>query len=260
MIVAIIIAALWMGLAMAVLWRRSEKSGVSGEIDGGWALSTGFACLIMALWPGEGWLPEPRQAIVAILASIWSYRLGRHIFSRNGPAGDDPRYAALRRQWQERASVRMFLFLQSQAVAGLILAFSVYVVAHRDSEFPDLFDLIGAGVAIFALVNEARADAQLAAYRHQKERSPVCEIGWWGRSRHPNYFFEFLFWFGLAMIGIDWRLDELVGLLAFVAPAMMYHLLTKVSGIPPLEEHMLASRGEAYRDYMERVPPFFPKW
>ena len=38
----------------------------------------------------------------------------------------------------------------------------------------------------------------------------------------------------------------------------MYLLLTRVSGIPPLEAAQLASKGEAYRKYQERVSAFCP--
>jgi steroid 5-alpha reductase family enzyme len=38
----------------------------------------------------------------------------------------------------------------------------------------------------------------------------------------------------------------------------MYWLLAHVSGIPPLEEHMVATRGAAYRAYQSRTSAFFP--
>ena len=38
----------------------------------------------------------------------------------------------------------------------------------------------------------------------------------------------------------------------------MYWLLVHVSGIPPLERVMLASRGAAYRAYQGRTSAFFP--
>jgi steroid 5-alpha reductase family enzyme len=38
----------------------------------------------------------------------------------------------------------------------------------------------------------------------------------------------------------------------------MYWLLVHVSGIPPLEEHMLKSRGEKFRALQSRVNAFFP--
>jgi steroid 5-alpha reductase family enzyme len=38
----------------------------------------------------------------------------------------------------------------------------------------------------------------------------------------------------------------------------MYWVLVRVSGIPPLEQHMLRSRGEAFRVYQQSTPAFFP--
>jgi steroid 5-alpha reductase family enzyme len=38
----------------------------------------------------------------------------------------------------------------------------------------------------------------------------------------------------------------------------MYWLLVHVSGIPPLEAHMLRSRGVQFRRYQERVNAFWP--
>ncbi len=45
---------------------------------------------------------------------------------------------------------------------------------------------------------------------------------------------------------------------SLAAPAMMYWLLVHVSGIPPLEDHMLKSRGEKFRALQKRVNAFFP--
>jgi len=38
----------------------------------------------------------------------------------------------------------------------------------------------------------------------------------------------------------------------------MYWFLVHVTGIPPLEEQMLRSRGARYRDYQSRTSRFFP--
>jgi steroid 5-alpha reductase family enzyme len=39
---------------------------------------------------------------------------------------------------------------------------------------------------------------------------------------------------------------------------MMYWLLVHVSGVPPLEDHMLRSRGEKFRALQTHVNAFFP--
>ena len=49
-----------------------------------------------------------------------------------------------------------------------------------------------------------------------------------------------------------------LGLASLLAPAFMYWILVHVTGIPPLEEQMLVSRGERYRDYQSRTSLFFP--
>ena len=48
------------------------------------------------------------------------------------------------------------------------------------------------------------------------------------------------------------------GWFALSAPVFMYWLLVHVSGIPPLEQQMLRSRGEAFQNYQARVSAFIP--
>jgi steroid 5-alpha reductase family enzyme len=46
--------------------------------------------------------------------------------------------------------------------------------------------------------------------------------------------------------------------LSLTAAIVMFVLLTRISGIPPLEAAQLASKGDAYRSYQARVSAFFP--
>jgi steroid 5-alpha reductase family enzyme len=39
----------------------------------------------------------------------------------------------------------------------------------------------------------------------------------------------------------------------------MYGVLRYASGVPPLEQHMLLTRGDAFRAYQQRTPVFFPR-
>jgi steroid 5-alpha reductase family enzyme len=111
---------------------------------------------------------------------------------------------------------------------------------------------------VIAIVGEAIADRQLATFRADpKNRGQVCDVGLWGMSRHPNYFFEWFGWLAYPAIAIDlgsypW------GWIALCGPALMYWLLVYASGIPPLEAHMLRSRGAAFRAYQDRVNAFWP--
>ncbi len=59
------------------------------------------------------------------------------------------------------------------------------------------------------------------------------------------------------MLGfVNWRRGRMH---ALAGPVLMYWLLVHVSGIPLLEQHLAASRPDAFRRYAERVPAFFPR-
>lgn len=44
-----------------------------------------------------------------------------------------------------------------------------------------------------------------------------------------------------------------------VVLAVMFLILTRLTGVPPLEAAMVRSKGQAYRDYQQRVGAFFPR-
>jgi steroid 5-alpha reductase family enzyme len=110
-----------------------------------------------------------------------------------------------------------------------------------------------------AIAGAALADHQLRRFRASPaNRGKVCDAGLWRWSRHPNYFFEWLGWIAYPLIAIDITGGYPLGWVAIAGPICMYWLLRHVSGVPPLEEHMLRSRGDAYRRYQARTSAFFP--
>lgn len=248
-----IFAAIGLSLAMAGAWAVQRKTGNSGWIDTIWSFAVGIGGGAAALFANGAF---ERQIIVFAIIALWALRLGSHIGSRSAGAKEDPRYAKFIEQWGKSASLRLFWFLQIQAVAAYILVLAVYLAASSPIVFPRIMDFIALAIAIIALAGEGIADAQLARFRKTPEaKSGVCETGLWRYSRHPNYFFEWLFWciwplLAVSDFGLSW--------FSLLAPVMMYWLLVHVSGIPPLEEHMLRSRGEKFRTLQNRVNAFFP--
>lgn len=254
MATAALVALVTAGLSgvMALAWAVGRRPGLSGWIDAAWVFATGTAGLVYALAAGG-----PRGALVAVLVAAWALRLGLHIAARAARGGEDPRYARLKADWGDRADARLFRFLQLQAAAGALLALAVGLAAANPAPFPGPLDLLGAAIVGLALAGEAVADAQLAACRRRGER--LCRDGLWAWSRHPNYFFEWLVWVGLALVAVDPGLAWPWGLLALAAPAYVWWLLTRVSGLPPLEAHMARTRGEAWRAYAAVTSSFLPR-
>jgi steroid 5-alpha reductase family enzyme len=252
-VLLLIIIAVWISLVMAGAWSVQRATAASGWIDTIWSFAVGSGGVLAAIF-ADGALDRRIAAATVIVA--WALRLGGHIGARTRSNGEDPRYAKLLDEWGDTAAWRLFLFLQIQALAAYVLVFAVYLAAANAAAFPRLVDLIAILVAILALVGEAASDAQLARFRKTPQaRTEICETGFWRYSRHPNYFFEWLFWccwplLAMSASGLSW--------MSLLAPLLIYWLLVHVSGIPPLEEHMLRSRGEKFRTLQGRVNAFFP--
>ncbi len=243
---------------MTGAWTVQRTTGASGWIDAFWTFGAGFvgAGLSFGLGAVSG-APLWRAGLAAALAVVWSLRLGWHIVRRTLRSGDDPRYRKLMQDWGEAAPWRLFVFLQIQAVAGAVLALAVGLAGAAVAPGLRLQDWLGAGLVVVAIIGEGTADAQIARFKaNPANHGKVCDVGLWSLSRHPNYVFEVLVWAGFAIMAIG---AEATGWLSLAAPALMYWTLRFASGVPPLEEHMLASRPDAFRAYQARTPVFFPR-
>ena len=120
-----------------------------------------------------------------------------------------------------------------------------------------LQDYLGALILFAGIAGEGIADAQLKRFRdNPANKGRVCDAGLWRWSRHPNYFFQWFGWLAYPVIAITpghpW------GFAALAAPLFMFWILNYVTGVPPLEEQMARSRGEAWRAYQARTSRFFP--
>lgn len=255
---ALALAALVLVVGMSLAFVVRLITGRSGWIDVLWSLSVGLAGEV-ALLTAEGGAPA-RRLLAAALIGVWSLRLVGHIARRSHGAADDPRYAALVAQWGPGWRGKLYGFLLAQAAAGVVLVLAVATAAANRAPSPGPLDALAVATAALALLGEAVADGQLARWRRtQKGASPgVCDLGLWRRSRHPNYFFEWLFWWCWPLLALDVS-RPWAALAALAAPLMMGHLLVNVSGAPPLEAHMARTRGQAWLDYCARTPKFWPR-
>jgi steroid 5-alpha reductase family enzyme len=77
--------------------------------------------------------------------------------------------------------------------------------------------------------------------------------GLWAYSRHPNYFGEFLVWWGIFLVafatpGSWWTV---------FSPVIVTVVLLKMTGIP-LTEKTITSTRPGYLEYVRRTNAFFP--
>ena len=187
-VAAFVIAEAALAAIMAAAWAVQRATGQTGWIDAIWTFGVGATGAALAAAPhgedGSGW----RRAAAAAAISLWALRLGSHIVARTRKAPDDPRYRKLIDGWGAGASRRLIAFLQAQALVGSVLAVSVALAAHAPSPTLRAQDIGGLVLFAVALIGEAAADAELTRFKADPaNRGRICDVGLWGRSRHPNY-------------------------------------------------------------------------
>lgn len=255
--VALLSIAVALSAIMTGAWLVQQRTGNSGWVDTIWTFGLGIVGVASALAPIHGM--ALRQMVVAIMIAVWAARLGLHIAQRSAGIADDPRYAEMARQWGDDAPRQMFWLLQIQACVTIPLALAVFLAAHNPAPLFRVQDIAAIVVMAVAIIGEAVADRQLRAFKADPQnKGSVCNAGLWALSRHPNYFFEWLGWLAYPLLAIDVAGSYGWGWPALLAPICMYWLLVYVSGIPPLEAHMLRSRGAVFLDYQARTSAFFP--
>lgn len=246
----------------SMVWLVSVVRRDASVVDLIWG--AGFALLAWVAW-WQAPDAEPVRLLPPILASLWGLRLSAYLTYRNWGEGEDLRYVAIRARNQPFWLKSLWLVFGLQAALQWLISLPLLTVQRgpvsvsgAEPESGLVIAGLVIGVLLFAcgLLCETFADLQLARFkRDPAKRGQVLDHGLWRYSRHPNYFGDFLVWWGL------FALTTALGapLWTVVSPLVMSVLLLKVSGVPLLESHLRKTR-PGYADYVERTSSFFPWW
>lgn len=195
-----------------------------------------------------------RSWLLVAMATIWGLRLGIYLALRNIGKGEDRRYTAMREKFGPsfRWTSLFIVFLLQGAIMWLV-ALPLQFGIPGDGSLGWL-DFVGLAVWATGLFFESVGDFQMARFKSDPaNRGKVFDRGLWRYTRHPNYFGDFLVWWGLFLVafaaGAPWW--------TIFSPLAMSFLLIRVSGVRLLESSLKA-RTEGYRDYIERTSAFFP--
>jgi len=233
-----------------LLWLVSLPLRDASIVDIFWGL--GFVAVAWLSSTLAGF-PGYRSLLVAALATIWGVRLSGYLAWRNIGHTEDRRYREMRARWGGRFPVvSLFTVFWLQALILWIVAFPLQTAAASEISL-NLIDLAGVALWLIGLIFETVGDAQLARFKADPANAGrVLQSGLWRYTRHPNYFGDFLVWWGFYLVaaagGAWWTV---------FSPLLMSVLLMKVSGVALLERS-IAERRPEYRDYIERTNAFFP--
>jgi len=247
-------------IALGVQWLSWVPASVKQterffDITGG---VTFLVIVVFSLWAGsQSEPPSSREWIVSALVVIWSLRLSSFLFLRIHRTGKDGRFDSL------KTSPARFIIPWTLQGLWVFLTMSVVIVINSQSgPAPNLSIWDGLGMALWTLGFgiEVVADAQKTAFNSKLEnRGRWIDEGLWARSRHPNYLGEILLWTGISFFGIP--CFEGLEMIAWISPIFIFILLTRISGIPILEERAMVrwENDPEYQKYRENTPALVPR-
>lgn len=245
-VLCLVLIAQTIGFALAIVLKRNSLADVL------WGLVIAISTYYCATRLDFRAL---QTTIIASFMMLWGARLSLHIgvrFIRK--KAEDPRYKALSKNWHNyylQSYLRVFLLqgaLMTVMLTGLITTIIYPQVPHF------YFFYLGAAVASLGLTIEIIADWQLGRFVKNKKPGQIMQKGLWRYSRHPNYFGEVTFWWGLFLI----TLPTPYWYITIIPPILITFLILKVSGVPMAEARY--KDNQAFKDYAKRTNAFFPWW
>jgi len=244
-------AALAVFLYMSILFVIAVVQRDNSIADIGWGL--GFVIVALLTFFLEQRL-YARHILVTGLVVIWGMRLAIHIFLRHRGRGEDPRYAAWRKEWGKWVIVRSFFqVFMLQGLLLLAISYVVIVVNSSSGGGLSVLDICGLAIWIIGFLFEALGDFQLKQFlADEKNRGHIMSSGLWRYTRHPNYFGEATMWWGIFLIA----LSVPYGWSAVISPAVITFLLLRVSGVILLEKEFTDS--EEFKEYKRSTSAFIP--
>lgn len=242
--------------ATIVIFIFSMITKNSSMYDPYWSVAPIPIALFWLFQPGSNGFANPRHVLIFALLCLWAIRLTAHWAEQwRGLDHEDWRYQDIQKQTGALYWLVSFLGIHLMPTILVFLgslALWPTLSDHRTSL--TWLDGVAALVTLIAVIIEGTADFQMRRFRRRpastKEAIPP---GLWSVSRHPNYFGEVLFWWGLYLFvplsypGFWWTI---------VGPISILLLFLGVS-IPLMERHLLA-RHPTYAEYRQRVSPFIP--
>ncbi len=192
-----------------------------------------------------------RRLIVLSLTAIWATRLTWHWAGGwHGLKDEDWRYSMYRKEYKNWFWIFNLFALQLMPTTMVYLAsLSLYPALFVKGTAFNLLDIIGIIITSAAIILEALADIQLRCFIETREsHDEIMKEGLWHYSRHPNYFGEILFWFGLYFFALATDIHFWWTIIGPVSILLLFYFVS----IPLMDQRNITRRPD-YKEHMEKV-------
>lgn len=197
-----------------------------------------------------------RAWLVIALVWFWAIRLTANwTVHWGGLTHEDWRYPIVRARagkaalWADLFGIH--LYPTFQVFLGCL---PIYAVMSQGTRPLGWLDALAALVTFGAVMIELVADLQLHAFIARRKPGEFIKTGLWAWSRHPNYFGEIGFWWGLMLFGLAaapqawwWIVPGALSMTAMFAFASI-----------PFMDKRSCERRPAYAEHMRRVSALVP--
>ncbi len=201
-----------------------------------------------------------RQMIIIGCVAFWGVRLTLNwVRGWKGLHHEDWRYVKYREENPKIFWLIAFTGLEMMPTLIVYLGcIALYPAMVLSSAPINWLDAIAMTITIGAVWYEFIADEQMKIFNKISGNSKkVMDVGLWAACRHPNYFAEISFWWGLLFFTLA---AEPSWWWTIAGPIAMVILFLSIS-IPLIEKKQLSKRPD-YADYKRRVSmliPWFPR-
>lgn len=242
--------------ATIVVFIFSVITNNSSVYDPYWSVAPIPIALFWLLQSGSNGFSNPRHVLIFALLCLWAIRLTTNwAMQWRGLGHEDWRYRDIRRHYRAFYWPMSFLGIHLMPTILVFLgSLALWPALSDRSTQITWLDILAALVTLAAILIEGTADMQMRHFRRKPALArQVIPPGLWSVTRHPNYFGEVLFWWGLYLfVPLTYPAFWWV----IVGPLCILLLFLSVS-IPLMEGH-LRERHPTYTEYQRRVPRFFP--
>lgn len=200
------------------------------------------------------------QNLVMIgLISIWGIRLTINFFKTfKNLNTQDWRYDHFRNKfpklWPLINLTGIHLFPTLIVFTCMLSVFEFMKTSTK--EILNVSSIIAVIIIIAGIVIETVADHQMHKFLKSRQNNELINVGLWKRSRHPNYFGEILFWWGIYLLMLSLNDNMWVLLLGPMLNTLMFVFISV-----PLAEKRQIKKNPAYLEYKKTTNTFllFPK-
>jgi steroid 5-alpha reductase family enzyme len=241
-------------VATIVVFGFSRAFDNSSVYDPYWSVAPPFLLAFFA-WTADG--PNTARLIAAVVVvGLWAVRLTYNWARRwDGLAHEDFRYVDHRAKHGRLYWLVSFFGIHLFPTVLVFLGcLPLYYAATSPTPF-GVLDALGTGVALVAIGIESHADATLRAFvTARPDPTAVLREGLWRTSRHPNYFGEILFWWGLLGLSLGTGFAAAWTAVGAVAITALFVFVS----VPLMDARMLTRR-PSYAEHMKTTNAIVPR-